>query len=376
MVKKGKYRLFSYLLENHLIYYKSLKLNNKLIAFALIEYSNFKSVEPILDALLRNQVIKYYSIQIEINEKTEKILLLNFEDYQKENIIKAFNNVRQNLAEIEKPVKFLKEKILEKKFLAIFFQDINSSTSISKTTEVITISGENKLKSFDFFSIDLNSIKKRNSFIVNFINLVKNLGRRGFLIFNFQIENYDIKISAYFVDVYENIKNSLNYEDKINSFFHCNLIKRQYIKIHSIYSYFWRLGISNTYFFLSDFYELFFPQKDIYSQELFDTNNQIEKNLLSNKIEYLRLSTNLLLIENSYLFIILENLNSQYIHRILRDHYPKYFIYILILDELGYKKLLKMNSIKLIESIKVIHPEEIQKFNFQEFKRIIPLKDP
>ena len=88
------------------------------------------------------------------------------------------------------------------------------------------------------------------------------------------------------------------------------------------------------------------------------------------------LSTNLLLIENSYLFIILENLNSQYIHRILRDHYPKYFIYILILDELGYKKLLKMNSIKLIESIKVIHPEEIQKFNFQEFKRIIPLKDP
>jgi len=376
MVKKGKYRLFSYLLENHLIYYKSLKLNNKLIAFALIEYSNFKSVEPILDALLRNQVIKYYSIQIEINEKREKILLLNFEDYQKENIIKAFNIVRQNLAEIEKPVKFLKEKILEKKFLAIFFQDINSSTSISKTTEVITISGENKLKSFDFFSIDLNSIKKRNSFIVNFINLVKNLGRRGFLIFNFQIENYDIKISAYFVDVYENIKNSLNYEDKINSFFHCNLIKRQYIKIHSIYSYFWRLGISNTYFFLSDFYELFFPQKDIYSQELFDTNNQIEKNLLSNKIEYLRLSTNLLLIENSYLFIILENLNSQYIHRILRDHYPKYFIYILILDELGYKKLLKMNSIKLIESIKVIHPEEIQKFNFQEFKRIIPLKDP
>ena len=69
MVKKGKYRLFSYLLENHLIYYKSLKLNNKLIAFALIEYSNFKSVEPILDALLRNRVIKYYSIQIEINEK-------------------------------------------------------------------------------------------------------------------------------------------------------------------------------------------------------------------------------------------------------------------------------------------------------------------
>ena len=376
MVKKGKYRLFSYLIENHLIYYKSLKLNNKLIAFALVEYSNFKSIEPILDALLRNRVIKYYSIQIEINEKREKILLLNFEDHQKENIIKSFNIVRQNLVEIEKSDKFLKEKILEKNFLTIFFQDINSSTSISKTTEVITISVENKLKSFDFFSIDLNSIKKRNSFIVNFINLVKNLGRRGFLIFNFQIENNDIKISAYYVDIYENIKTSLNFEDKINNFFHYNLIKRQNIKIHSIFSYIWRLGISNTYFFLSDFYELFFPQKDTYSQELFDTNNQIEKNLLSNKIEYLRLSTNLLLIENSYLFIILENLNSQYIHRILRDHYPKYFIYILILDELGYKKLLKMNSIKLIESIKVVHPEEIQKLNFQEFKRILFLKDP
>ena len=90
----------------------------------------------------------------------------------------------------------------------------------------------------------------------------------------------------------------------------------------------------------------------------------------------MRLSPNLLLIENSYLFIILENLNPQYIHRILRVHYPKYFIYIFILDELGYKKLLKMNSIKLLESIKVIHPEEIQKFNFQEFKRMILLEDP
>ncbi|MFX1391831.1 MAG: hypothetical protein ACFE9Z_17335, partial [Promethearchaeota archaeon] len=134
MTKKNKYRLFSYFIENHLIYYKSLK-KKKIIAFAIFEYLDFKSLDSILNDFLRKRIIHYFSIQIDIDEKNEKIFLLNFEDYKKENIIKSFNIIKQFLTEIEKPIKFLKDQSLEKKFLAIFLQDINSSTSISKNSE-------------------------------------------------------------------------------------------------------------------------------------------------------------------------------------------------------------------------------------------------
>ncbi|MEE9377837.1 MAG: hypothetical protein V3V33_07345, partial [Candidatus Lokiarchaeia archaeon] len=262
MVKKGKYKLFSYFIEDYLIYYKSFKKKNRIIAFAIFEYLNFKSVEPILNDFLRKRVIHYFSIQICTNEKSEKILLLNFEDYKKENIIKSFNIIKQFLTEIENPIKFLKEKILENFFLTIFFQDINSSTSISKVSEAITISTEKKLKILNFYNIDLELIEKRDSFIINFLNLINNFDRSGFIIFNFQIDfNDDIKIFAYFVDICENTNHDSKLENKVNNFFHCNIIIRQNIKIQEIFNYFWRLGVTDTFFFLNDFYNLFFLKK-------------------------------------------------------------------------------------------------------------------
>lgn len=369
MFKKGKYRLFSYFIENYLIYYKSIKKNHKIIAFAICEYLEFKSIELILDDFLKKRVIHYFSIQIDTEGKSEKILLLNFEDYKKENIIKSFNIVKQFLAEIEKPVKFLKEKFLERKYLEIFLQEINSNTSISKLSEAIAISTENELKFFNFYNIDLDLIEQRKSFISNLLNLISNFGRRGFLIFNFQIDyNEEIKIFAYFVDICEKSKNISNIENKINSIFHCNLICRQDIKIQEIFNYFWRLGVTDTFFSLNDFYTLFFIKKNSYSLDFLNTNNLIEENLVKNQTEYIRLNPNLLFIEQNYLFIILENLDSEYIHRILKDHYPKFFIYILILNNLGYYKLLEMDLIKTLENVIIIHPKEIQKLNYQEFK--------
>jgi len=370
MVKKGKYRLFSYFIEDYLIYYKSLKKKKKIIAFAIFKFLNFESVAPILNDFLRKRIIHYFSIQIDICEENEKILLLNFEDYKKENIIKSFNIVKQFLREIEKPIKFLKEKILEKKFLAIFYQDINSTSSISKVSEAISISTEKKLKFFNFYIINLELIEQRKSFIPNFIKLINNFNRRGFIIFNFQVDFKDnIKFFAYFVDICENNENNSNIENKINNFFHCNLVSKLIIKIQEIINYFWRLGVTDTYFFLNNLKNLFFLKNNSESINLLENNNQIEENLVKYQVEYIRLSSNLLLIEHNYLFLILENLDSEYIHRILKDYYPKYFIYILILKNLGYKKLLEMDSIKLLENIIIIPPEEVQKLNYQEFKR-------
>lgn len=371
MVKKGKYKLFSYLIENHLIYYKSLSKYDKIIAFAILDYLNFKSIESILNDFLRKRVIKYYSIQIDINEESKKLVLLNFEDAKKEGIIKAYNLVQQKIIETHIPFEFLKEEILEKRFLAIIFEGINSNTTITRISESILISTEKEFQVFKFFSINLDSIKKKKSFISNFSNLIKDLGRKGLLIFHFQVDlNENIKLTSYFVEKCEINENCSSKIDKtINDFFNCNLIKRHDPKISAVFNFLWRLGITESFFFLNDFYNLFNTEKNPYSLDLSEMIKLFERNLLNNQIEYIKLRKNLFFIEQSYLFLILQNLNCDFIRKIIEKHYPKYFIYILILNDLGYEELLQIKSIKLIENIKIINPVEIQKFRYEEFKR-------
>lgn len=369
MVKKGKYKLFSYLIENHLIFYKSLRKNDKIIAFAILEDLNLNLIESLSNEFLKKRIIQYFSIQIDIFENNKKLLLLNFEDDTKEGIIKAFNIVQQKMIETHFPFKFLKEKLLEVRFLKIIFEKLNSNTSINKSSESILISSEKESKIFNFYSIDLDLIKKKKLFISNFLNLIKNLGKMGHLIFHFRIDCNDIiELTSYFVETYEINESTSNIDKNINSFFHCNLIKKQNPKIKAIFNLLWRLGIIDAYFLLNDFYDLFHTIKQASLLELSHMNELLEKNLSNNQIEYLRINENLFLIEQKFLFLILQNLDPNYIHRIIEKYYPKYIIYILILNDLGYEKLLKMESIKLIENIEIINPVEIQKLNYEKFK--------
>lgn len=370
MVKKGKYKLFSYLIENHLIFYKSLSKNNKIIAFAILEDLNLNLIESLFNEFLKKRIIQYYSIQIDIYKKIKKLLLLNFEDDTKEGIIKAFNKVQQKMIETHFPFKFIKEKLLEERFLKIIFKRINSYTSINKSSESILISSEKESKIFSFYSIDLDLIKNKVLFIYNFSNLIKNLSKKGHLIFHFRIDHNEIiELTSYLVEICENNEFTSNIDKNINSFFHCNLIKKQDLKIKAIFNLLWRLGIIDAYFLLNDFYDLFKTIKQSHLLELSRMIELLEENLLNNQIEYLRLNENLFLIEQNFLFLILQNLNSNYIRRIIEKYYPKYVIYILILNDLGYEKLLKMESIKLIENIKIVNPVEIQKLNYEEFKK-------
>lgn len=370
MVKKSKYKLFSYLIENHLIYYKSIRENSKLIAFAILEYLDYNSIESIINDLLRKRVIQYYSIQIEPNDKHKKILLVNFEESKKERIIKAFNIVQQSLLETDEITKFLKEKALEKAFLATFYQKINSNTSINKNSESIIVTSEKSSTVLNFYTIDLDLIENTHTFISSFLNLATNFRKKILLIFNFKIDNSEmIKISSYFVWQSDNVNKSPDLENRVNNFFRCNLIKRQNTKIKMLFHFFWRLGINDIFFFLNDFYELFNSNSSHISPSLLEINQLFEKNLSINHIEYVRLSKNLLFIEQDNVLLILQNLKCEYIHKIVEKYYSKYFVYILILNDLEYKELLEMETIKLVKNINVINPQEIHKFNYKEFKK-------
>jgi len=232
------------------------------------------------------------------------------------------------------------------------------------------ISAGKESRIFNFFSINLETIRKKNSFISNFSNLIRNLGRKGLLIFHFRMDHHEnIKLTSYFVEKCETNGKSSNMEEIINNFFHCNLIKRQEIKIKVIFNLIWRLGITSHYFFFIDFEVLFHNKKLSCSLNLLEMNELFERNLLNSQIEYVKLSKNLYFVDQSYLFLILQDLDSNYIYEIIEKYYPKYFIYILILNYLGYEKLLEIESIKLIENIKIINPVKIQKFSYEIFKK-------
>ncbi|MFX1551083.1 MAG: hypothetical protein ACFFB9_12035 [Promethearchaeota archaeon] len=371
MVKKSKYKLYSYLIENNLIYYKSLKENSKIISFAILESQNYKLIDYLLNDLLKRRIIHYYSIQIDTTNKNKKIILLNFKEYKKENIIKAFNVVQQNLEEINKSIKFLQEKILEERFLAIIFQNLKPNATITKSSESIMIAEENKSKIFSFFTIDFNYIEKKKSFISNFLNLITNIGEKGSIILNFKIDNSgEIRISPYFVLESESVEKIPHFETKVNNFFHSNLLRKYNINIKTFVNLLWRLEINDSFFFLNDYYNLFDSENSIISSDLIEMNNIFEENLLNYQIEYIRLSKNLFFIEQKYVFLILENLDCDYIYKIIEKYHSKYFIYILILNDLGNKELQKIKSIKLIKSIKIINSIEIRDFNYKGFKSI------
>jgi len=98
-------------------------------------------------------------------------------------------------------------------------------------------------------------------------------------------------------------------------------------------------------------------------------NKEFEDCLITNNIEYVRLSKNLIFIEYSYVFLILENLDSNIIYKVIEKYHSKYLIYILILNDLGNRELQKIKSIKLIENIKILNPMDIHNFNYSELKR-------
>ncbi len=69
------------------------------------------------------------------------------------------------------------------------------------------------------------------------------------------------------------------------------------------------------------------------------------------------------------MFLVLQHLESNSIQKIIENYNQKYFIYVLMLNQLDYEKLLEIESIKLIENIETIQLKEIHQFNYENFKK-------
>jgi hypothetical protein len=364
MVKKGKYQLLSYLVDRYLIFYKSLNRNKKIVAFAVFEANSFNPIIPLLNEFLKKRFIQYYSIQLNTLQESKKLFFLNFEDIKKENIIRIFNIIHQNITEKNISIKFHIDSILEQKFLELFLKKIDSSTSLTKLAESILVVDNNSSFHLDFFSINLDKLDDQDSFVHNFISIINNFHRKGYLIINFLCDNNEeIKFSLSFNEKVINKDDSFSTENNVNGFFKYNVIKKQNIKIKEFHNFLWRRGISHNFFLLKYYSHLFLNNYPNNSLDLIKFNREFEHNLLKNNIEFIRFSNYLLFVEKTFLFLSMSKLKSKFIQQIIQKYLPKYFIYIIVLDEDDAKKLIE------IKSLTSLGLDEISKFNYEIFKQ-------
>lgn len=369
MTKKGKYQLLSYLIDKKLIFYKSLNRHKKLIAFAMLESNSLNEIIPILNKFLKKRLIQYYSLQLNTFERNKKHFLLYFEEIKKESIIRAFSIIHQKLIEQNTHFKLLENSFLEKEFLEIIIKEVESNTSLIKHNKSLLVTNKNSSFLLDIFTINLEDLDNKDSFIFNFINIINNFNRKGYLICNFLCDNNEeIKFSLYFVEIIIKRDDIFNTEQNVNNFFNYSIIKKRDVKIKEIFNYLWRRGITNNYFLLKFYSHLFLTKNHQGSHRLLKFNRGFEKNLLKNCISFIRFSENLLFIEQTFLFLALSKLKPLYILKVIKKYRSKYFIYILILNKEDTEKLLEIESIKSLKNIQILNSDDMLNFNFNRFK--------
>ena len=377
MLRKGKFKLFSYIIDEYLLYYRSLNRKKKLLAFSIIETKEFQPLISILNKFLSKKYLNCYSIQLDVNEQDKNFLILNFEDNKKERIIKFFNLIRQKILGNGRDLHFLKGSDLEKRFKSIIIKEFASSSSILKNHDKIIIKNESKTTFYTFYFINLDKSENKITFIHNFLKLTRTFNQNGHLIFNIKTNFMNnIIVSPFFISKSENEDGQNKFEEELNEIYKYDLIEKQKIEKSKIYLILWRFNINNnrSYFF-NNVYELFLDENQYNFKDLHTFNTQFESNLLKKKLKFKRLSKDLLFIEQDILFFTTSHFNPELLCKLLERYYSKYFIYFLLLNERDYNELIEIGTINLLDNVKVINPSLFSYLNLNEFKSKSLLKN-
>ncbi len=378
MVRKGKFKLFSFLIEKHLIYYKSLNKNNKLVAFSILEINNLLKIIPILNDFLLNKYLLYYSVQIMVPKNRRKTILLTFIGNDKSRIDKFFNLIMQKIRENDKSIKFLKNHNLKRQYFHILSDKINNDINTLKLGDSLILKQGDNVQFLHFYEINCDLMQNEKVSLHNLLKALNNFNQKGYLIFNIKaINSENIVSNAYFIDIrYEKDRKSLDIEEEINSLFKCELFKKSVINLNRLYCILWRANLSEIFYNLTQDADIFLSLSQYNFQNLSKFSIQFDKALCLNQIEFHTLKPNLFFIEDKILFIIQKVYNPIEISRILEKFLSKYYIFILILNMDEYKKLIQSNNIRLMENIKTLNFKEFIKFNISNMKNEYVLKIP
>lgn len=358
--KEGKFSLSDYYIEKSLIFFESIR-GKKIIAYSIIKIT---SVAPIIEELLelkRNETIDYFAIQISIKKDSiEKYLIICFSSYDKNNILHSYTSAFLNVSKFG-AVSVLDKGKLKHCFFEVGFNSLDSEAHLLKATDSIIIENKRMFNLLDFYSLNLSEIENKAVFIHNFSNLIKKVNRKGFLIFTFK-DN----ISGIFINIQHKLENQFNLENEINMFFEDDIINAYKLEIRDLYKILLRMPIdSDEHLRYEDVKALFDTRekKAIPTVEMF--NRIIEEALSSKSISFHRLNKSLLLIKDKILFITSNKTNFKFLGKIFKKYYPKYEIYIIILDDQEYEKLVAKKKLRKLENVKLFNYELFSNCKFK-----------
>ncbi|MHA1457392.1 MAG: hypothetical protein ACTSR5_15690 [Promethearchaeota archaeon] len=330
MTKKGKFKLSSFLVEDFLIYYRSINKNHKLNAFAVALVSDFQDILPYLIQMLRKRYINYFSVQINVVEKREDLIIINLYNDKKDGIIRSFH---------------------------ILYEYLNKKGLIKN---------QNEMKVFKLYELDFKS-ENRSILVTNFINYLIDSELGGYFLLNVQFDEHDNIITRnLYINVSEKIQeDGTIIEEKINDFFDQELLKNIKININDVFSILWRKPLSNKQLFTK------LPDWGIQSDEklnLREIVNEIEYSLKEKNINFQKINPFLLFIEQNIVFLIAKEADINHISKILNKYYSKYKIIILIIEEEEYEKLYKIEKISQLKDLKIMDISTFSQFNYSTLK--------
>ncbi|MFX1353436.1 MAG: hypothetical protein ACFFGP_05705, partial [Promethearchaeota archaeon] len=260
-------------------------------------------------------------------------------------------------------------KKLETMFINVIFNNLNFNMRFLKGEGGIMIKNHLGHKILDIYKIILENHKNTPQIIIQLSNLIKNLNQKGYLILNFNyLINY-VSLDAYLIHIIENNNiDQINIEKEVNTIFEFELIQKLKVDISNTYRILWRLNLTDTHFpYIPDNSSLL-DMNNSKSINLQGFNLKFEALLKSNQIEFQRINQYLYFIEQKLVFLTLDKLNYKLILKIFKRFFSKYQIYLLILDENEYNKLLKMDKIKSLKNLEILNYESFKSIDIQNFK--------
>lgn len=375
--KKGKFRLLSYLIEDKLIYYKSIKKDKKILAFALFELSGYYSVDKILQGFLKQGLILFYSFQINVIKPEEIIYIICIKHENKSEIFKIYNSIFEKLNQVHHSVHFFKDSNLEKEFLKILTLDRDKNSLINDSIGSIRVKDDSTLKTLNFYLINYDKVLEVSNIMSQFLNYLGNIKRHGYIIFNSILMNDKVASEIYFVDFIEDLASQTpNLELQVNDFFGTDLITRIKLDIKRIFSPLWRYRLTNNHTSFQDISEIQ-NIECFYNIKVIPNFNQKFKELLEvNKLEFHQFSQNLFFVERSTLVIIVATKKFKFLLNLIKKYRVKFFLLVIVLNEEGYDDLMKMENLNTIPNLKIINYEEFCQFDLKSIKTIEKLENP
>lgn len=370
MSRKGKFNLLSFLIEEKLIFYKSINKTKKLIAFSILSSKNIPKVLVILNKMLKKRLIRSYSIQIKTDSKSRERIFLYFEDQEKERILTTFNLIHQKLNTEIKALRFFKKGNLKREFFKIFSNKITPYSDVIIDKESIRIHYDQKSLLIKCYQIKINLIHDRIEFIPSLIQLLNKLNSYGFLIFNVRINNYDeITLNSYYLRISKKEKDQdLNLENEINSLYDTPIFKAINVKFHSFYKILWRKALSLEFSVVKDLLNLFLTYSvyDFQNSNLFI--NQLLRMFQLNQIEVHKLNSNLLLLDKqSALYLIINNAEMSLLEKVITQYKTTHKIYLINISTKDYNNS-ELNKIESIPNLKLLTFKDIINLDFLKIK--------